>query len=92
MGEVYRARDLKLERDVALKLLPAALASDPSRLERFQREAKAIAALNHINSVTIHSIEEAEGTHFLTMELIGGTGLHARESRAPRYSARCVLL
>ena len=75
MGEVYRARDLRLERDVALKLLPAALAADPTRLERFQREAKAIAALNHISIVTIHSIEEAEGTHFLTMELVEGTSL-----------------
>ena len=75
MGEVYRARDLKLERDIALKLLPAALAADPSRLERFQREAKAIAALNHTNIVTIHTVEEAEGIHFLTMELVEGMSL-----------------
>ena len=75
MGEVYLARDLKLDRDVALKLLPEALAGDPSALERFQREARAVAALNHPHIVTIYSVEEADGIHFLTMELIDGQSL-----------------
>jgi eukaryotic-like serine/threonine-protein kinase len=72
MGVVYRARDLKLRRDVALKILPDTFALDPQRLERFQREAQAVAALNHPNIVTIHSVEELNGVHFLTMELVNG--------------------
>ena len=75
MGEVYRATDTKLGRDVALKVLPAEMASRPERLERFQREARAVAALNHPHIVTIHSVEEADGVHFLTMELVGGQPL-----------------
>jgi Tol biopolymer transport system component len=75
MGVVYRARDLKLRRDVALKILPEAFAVDPQRLERFQREARAVAALNHPNIVTIHSVEEMSGLHFLTMELVEGKEL-----------------
>ncbi|MDQ3168853.1 MAG: protein kinase, partial [Acidobacteriota bacterium] len=62
MGEVYRARDTKLNREVALKILSPALASDPDRRERFEREARAAAALNHPNIVTIHSVEEIDGT------------------------------
>jgi serine/threonine protein kinase len=86
MGEVYRAEDLELKREVALKLLPQAMAHDPQRLERFKREAEAIAALNHPNIVTLYSIESAEtsevtGTdeagplHFLVMELVEGESL-----------------
>jgi len=75
MGVVYLAEDLKLKRTVALKILPPELASDPSRLERFRREAEAVAALNHPNIVVIHSIEESEGTHFLTMERVEGVSL-----------------
>ena len=75
MGEVYRATDTKLGRDVALKLLPADMALDPSRLSRFQREARTVAALNHPNIVTIFSVEEIEDVHFLTMELIEGEPL-----------------
>ena len=75
MGEVYRARDTRLQRDVALKTLPAALASDTIHVERFRREARAVAALTHPNIVTIHSVEEADGVHFLTMELIEGRSL-----------------
>ena len=72
MGEVYRARDTRLERDVAIKVLPAEVAADPSRLERFEREAKIIAGLNHQHIVTIHSVEEDQGIRFLTMEFIEG--------------------
>ncbi len=75
MGEVYRASDLKLGREVALKVLPLEMATDPARLKRFQREARAVAALNHPHIVTIHSVEEAEGRHFLTMELVEGVAL-----------------
>src|SRR5262245_11881814 len=77
MGEVYRARDTKLERDVALKVLPTDLATDPVRLERFQREAKTVAGLNHAHIVMLHSVEESDGVHFITMELIDGEGLDA---------------
>ncbi|MEO6221609.1 MAG: protein kinase [Vicinamibacterales bacterium] len=83
MGEVYRARDSRLGRDVALKVLPATMAADPDRIERFQREARAIAALNHPHIVTIYSVEETNAedrertgvTSFLTMELVEGQSL-----------------
>jgi non-specific serine/threonine protein kinase len=75
MGVVYRAEDPELGREVALKLLPAEMADNPKRLERFRREAKAVAAINHPNIVTIHSIESTENTHFLTMELVEGESL-----------------
>ncbi len=75
MGEVYLADDEKLRRRVALKVLAPALAEDPEHLERFEREARAIAALNHPNIVTIHSVEEAGGVRFLTMEQVAGRTL-----------------
>jgi non-specific serine/threonine protein kinase len=75
MGEVYVAEDTRLDRRVALKVLPEKMAEDPERLERFEREAKAVAALNHPNIVTIHSVEEADGHHFITMELVEGKTL-----------------
>jgi TolB-like protein/tRNA A-37 threonylcarbamoyl transferase component Bud32 len=75
MGEVYRATDTKLGREVALKMLPPEMARDPERLARFQREARAVAALNHPHIVTIFSVEEALGVHFLTMELVEGQSL-----------------
>lgn len=77
MGEVYRARDPRLGRDVALKVLSADFAHDPGRLERFSREARAVAALNHPHIVTIYSTEEAGGVRFLTMELVEGQTLDA---------------
>lgn len=75
MGEVYVALDTKLDRRVALKTLPADLASDPERRMRFEREAKALAALNHPNIVVIYSVEDADGLHFITMELVEGIAL-----------------
>jgi TolB-like protein/Tfp pilus assembly protein PilF len=75
MGEVYRATDSKLGRDVALKVLPAEMAQDPERLARFRREAKTLAQLDHPNIVTIHSVEECDGIHFLTMQLVEGLPL-----------------
>ena len=75
MGDVYRAHDARLGRDVALKVLPAAFAADPERLARFRREARAVAALNHPHIVTIFSIEEEHGVPFMTMELVEGRSL-----------------
>jgi Flp pilus assembly protein TadD/TolB-like protein len=75
MGEVWLARDTKLDRDVAIKILPTEMVSDPDRLERFRREAKAVAALNHPNIVTIHAVEEADGVPFFTMEFVEGATL-----------------
>jgi serine/threonine protein kinase/tetratricopeptide (TPR) repeat protein len=75
MGEVWRATDTALNREVAVKVLPEEMAADPERLERFKREAQAIAALNHPNIVTIYSVEEADGVHLLTMELVEGKSL-----------------
>jgi len=77
MGEVYRAEDTKLGRDVALKILPPDMAADRNRLERFRREATTVAALNHPNIVTIFSVEVVEDIHFLTMELVEGKTLDA---------------
>ncbi len=75
MGEVYLAEDRKLGRKVALKVLPPEMASDPGRLERFRREARVLAALNHPNIVTLFAVDEAEGLTFLTMELVEGRTL-----------------
>jgi eukaryotic-like serine/threonine-protein kinase len=86
MGEVYRARDIKLDRDVALKILPASFASDPDRVMRFQREAKALAALNHPNIAAIHEMasNEASGApDALVMELVEGEDLAQRLARGP---------
>ena len=75
MGEVYRARDAKLQRDVALKVLPDLFARDPGRLARFQREAQVLASLNHPNIAQIHGLEESDGTLALVMEFVDGPTL-----------------
>ena len=75
MGEVYKARDTRLGRDVAIKILPAAAATDAERRARFEREVRAVAALNHPNIVTIHAVEEVEGVPFFTMEYVEGRTL-----------------
>lgn len=75
MGEVWLARDTRLDREVAIKLLSSEVAADPERLERFRREARAVAALNHPNIVTIFSVEEADGVPFFTMEYVEGAPL-----------------
>jgi Tol biopolymer transport system component/serine/threonine protein kinase len=72
MGDVYLAQDLALNREIALKVLPPELAESEERRARFEREAKAVAALNHPNIVTIHSVEQVDGVHFITMELVKG--------------------
>jgi len=78
MGEVYQATDTKLGRDVAIKVLPEEFAKDSDRVARFQREAKLLASLNHPNIAAIYGLEEAEGTNFLVLELIGGQTLDDR--------------
>src|SRR3989449_10590110 len=81
MGEVYRARDTKLARDVAIKVLPDAFAGDRDRLSRFQREAQVLASLNHPNIAHIYGLEEAGGTPCIVMELVEGDTLQARLKR-----------
>ncbi len=83
MGQVYQATDTKLNRQVALKILPEAFASDPDRLARFQREAQVLASLNHPNIAQIHGIEEDEGTRALVLELVEGPTLAERISKGP---------
>ncbi|HEX9697906.1 MAG TPA: protein kinase [Acidobacteriota bacterium] len=81
MGEVYRARDTRLDRDVAIKVLPADVAADQDRLARFEREAKLLAQLNHANIAGIYGLEEAAGIRFIAMELVGGETLADRLER-----------
>jgi serine/threonine-protein kinase len=83
MGEVYRARDTKLDRDVALKVLPEAFTSDPDRLARFEREAKVLASLNHPNIGGIHGLEESDGVRALVLEYIEGPTLADRIAQGP---------
>src|SRR5689334_24812651 len=75
MGEVYRARDARLSREVAIKVLPAAMASDPDRRARFEQEARSASGLNHPNILTIYDIGEADGTIYIAMELVEGRTL-----------------
>jgi len=83
MGEVYQAKDLKLGRDVAIKVLPEEFAKDTDRVARFQREAKLLASLNHTNIAAIYGLEESEGTNFLVLELIEGQTLADRIKAGP---------
>jgi serine/threonine-protein kinase len=83
MGEVWRAQDTKLGRDVALKVLPDSFAQDPERLERFNREAQVLASLNHSNIAGIHGLEDVEGKRFLVMEVAEGEDLSERIGRGP---------
>ena len=85
MGEVYRARDTRLKRDVAIKILPAEVAADPDRLARFQREAEALAALNHPNIAAIHALEHIAGIRFLVMEFVEGDTLDDRLRHGALY-------
>lgn len=83
MGEVYRARDSRLDRDVAIKILPESLAHDPERLARFEREAKLLASLNHTNIAAIHGLDQSDSTRFLVLELVEGEDLSERIARGP---------
>ena len=92
MGEVYRARDIRLGRDVALKVLPADVAADAERLARFEHEARTVAGLNHPNIVTLYSVEDEDGTRFLTMELVEGESLDRHVTPGGLPIARVVEL
>src|SRR5262245_21100972 len=83
MGEVYRGRDTKLGRDVAVKTLPAVFAHDAERLTRFEREAQVLAALNHPNLAVIHELKEVDGSRYLILELVEGETLAERIARGP---------
>jgi serine/threonine protein kinase len=83
MGEVYRARDAQLGRDVAIKVLPPAFAADSQRLARFERESRVLASLNHPNIAAIHSVEHVDGLHLLVLELVEGLTLAERSSGGP---------
>src|SRR6059058_5312191 len=83
MGEVYRARDTKLKRDVAIKILPDEFARDPDRVIRFQREAEMLASLNHPNIGAIYDVEEAGGSRYLVLELVKGDTLADRLRLGP---------
>ena len=83
MGEVYRARDTRLHRDVAIQALPSSLSKDPERLGRFQREARLLAALNHPNVAAIYGLEEADGSPYLVMECVEGETLAAKLAAGP---------
>src|SRR6266508_6121171 len=83
MGEVYRAKDSRLDRSVAIKVLPEEFFEDRDRVARFEREAKALAALNHPGIAAVHSFEAVSGRHILVMELVEGEGLDTRIARGP---------
>src|SRR5215475_6214141 len=83
MGEVYQARDTRLGRSVAMKMLPEIFARDPDRVARFEREAKLLASLNHANIAALYGMEESGGQHFLVMELVEGQTLAERIARGP---------
>jgi len=83
MGEVYRAKDTKLGRDVALKVLPSSFTNDSQRVARFRREAQVLASLNHPRIAAIYGLEEANGSQFLILELVEGESLDERIARGP---------
>ena len=92
MGEVYRARDTKLGRDVAIKVLPEEFSQDKERLDRFQREARLLAQLNHPNIATLHGLEEHDGQQFLVMELVEGETLAERIAKGPISAEEAISL
>jgi len=92
MGEVYRAKDTRLGREVAVKVLPSEVASDPERLRRFEQEARAASALNHPNILTVHDVGRADGTSYLVTELLTGESLRELVARGPVPAARAIEL
>ncbi len=92
MGEVWRAEDTTLGRQVALKLLPDDFADDPDRHARFEREAKVLASLNHANIATLHALEHLDGKHVLVMEVVEGEGLDDVIARGPISADETVVM
>src|SRR5262245_35328021 len=90
MGEVYRAHDVRLDRDVAIKALPATLAGDADRLARFEREARLLASVHHPNIAAIHGIEDDSGASYLVLEFVEGETLAQRLSRGPMTPAETL--
>src|SRR5687768_15219825 len=90
MGDVYRARDSTLGREVAIKVLPEAFAHHPDRLARFAREARLLASLNHPNIASVHALERLENLFYLEMELVRGETLADRIARAPLQLAEAL--
>ncbi|HXJ15989.1 MAG TPA: serine/threonine-protein kinase, partial [Candidatus Polarisedimenticolia bacterium] len=90
MGEVYRARDTRLERDVAIKILPESFASDPDRVRRFEQEARAASQLNHPNIVVVHDFGTHEGSLYVVQELLEGETLGARLQSGPLSLRKAV--
>ena len=88
MGEVYRATDTRLDRTVAIKVLPEHLADDPQRRERFEREAKAVSSLNHPHICTLHDVGEQDGVRYLVMEYVEGETLQRGEVGEGTAAAR----
>ena len=88
MGEVYRAEDTRLLRNVAVKVLPAAVADDPEQMQRLEREARALAALNHPNIAAIYGVEETDGLRALVLELVPGQNLSERLARGGCHSRK----
>ena len=87
MGEVYRARDTRLGREVAIKVLPEHFAADEERLKRFEREAKSLASLNHPNIAQIFGVDQVAGTCFLVLELVPGESIEELQRREPELGA-----
>src|SRR5512142_857536 len=92
MGEVYQAKDSKLGRNVAIKVLPEEFARDPERVARFQREARLLASLNHPGIAGIHGLEEEGGAQFLVLELVEGETLGDELKRGPIHFEECLKL
>ena len=90
MGEVYLARDTRLDRDVALKILPEAVADDPDRMRRFEQEARSASALNHPNIVTIYDVERSGSMSFIATEFIEGSTLRERMRAGPMPLAQAL--
>src|SRR6516165_1426960 len=90
MGEVYRARDTRLHRDVAVKVLPPGVASDPDRLRRFEQEARAVAALSHPNILAVYDVGEESDLHFIVSELLEGQSLRDKLAEGPLPARRAI--
>jgi eukaryotic-like serine/threonine-protein kinase len=90
MGEVYRARDTRLDRIIAVKILPELVATDEERLRRFEQEAKAVAALNHPNILSVHDIGRQGGIHYIVTELLDGQTIREKLSDSPLPSRRAA--